>query len=47
MKMRLYGVEITEANDIRLSFDKVVPESELSFWKRKINETVDTAEFPK
>ncbi len=47
MIMRLYGLEITEANDVRLSFDKVVPESELEFWKGKINKNVDTKEFPK
>ncbi len=47
MIMRLNAIEITEANDVRLSFDKIVPESELDFWKEKINENVDTKEFPK
>ncbi len=47
MIMRLCALEITEANDVRLTFDKVVPESELDFWKEKINENVDTKELPK
>ena len=47
MIMRLFAIEVTEENDIRLSFDKVVPSSELDYWKGKLNESVDTKEFPK
>ncbi len=47
MIMRLFGIEITEANDVRLSFDKVVPSSELGFWQDKLNKNVQTKDFPK
>ena len=47
MIIRLFAIEITAANDVRLSFDKVVPSSELDFWQDKLNKNIQTKDFSK